>query len=104
MTMSPLNVTITREGQVCVLTVSGELDIATTPTLTQQAAAALRQPAERLIIDLSGLQFIDCGGARALAAVIRGAPRAARSWSAGPTAGSAGSWTCSPCRWNGPAP
>ena len=74
MTMSPLNVTITREGQVCVLAVSGELDIATTPALTQQAAAALRQPAERLIIDLSGLQFIDCGGARALAAVIRGAP------------------------------
>ena len=74
MTMSPLTVTITREGRVCVLAVSGELDIATTPTLTQQAAAALQEPAERLIIDLSGLQFIDCCGARALAAAARAAP------------------------------
>ena len=32
--MPPLTVTITREGRVCVLSVSGELDIATTPTLT----------------------------------------------------------------------
>jgi anti-anti-sigma factor len=73
-TMPPLTVTITREGRVCVLSVSGELDIATTPALTQQAAAALRLPAERLIIDLSGLQFIDCCGVRALAAVTRAAP------------------------------
>ena len=42
MTMSPLTVTITREGRVGVLAVSGELDIATTPALTQQAVAALR--------------------------------------------------------------
>ena len=73
-TLPPLTVTSTREGRVCVLGVSGELDIATTPALTQQAAAALRPPAERLIIDLSGLRFIDCGGARALAAVTRAAP------------------------------
>ena len=74
MIMRPLKVTITRKGRVCVLGVSGELDIATTPALTQQAAAALRLPAERLIIDLSGLQFIDCCGVRALAAVTRAAP------------------------------
>ena len=72
--MCPLTVTITREGQVCVLAVSGELDIATAAVLTQQAAAALRQPAERLIIDLSGLEFIDCCGVRALEAVTRAAP------------------------------
>ncbi len=73
-TLPPLTVTSTREGRVCVLGVSGELDIATTPALTQQAATALRLPAERLIIDLSGLQFIDCCGARALAAVTRATP------------------------------
>ena len=74
MTMPPLTVTITREGGVCVLAVSGELDIATTPALTRQAAAALQDPTERLIIDLSGLEFLDCCGARALAAVTRAAP------------------------------
>ena len=74
MTMPPLTVTITREGRVCVLSVSGELDIATIPTLTRQATAALQEPAERLIIDLSGLEFLDCSGVRALAAVTRAAP------------------------------
>jgi anti-sigma B factor antagonist len=73
-TMLPLTVTITRRGRVCVLGVSGELDIATAPTLTQQAAIALRPPTERLIIDLSGLRFVDCCGARALAAVASAAP------------------------------
>ena len=74
MTMPLLTVTIRREGRVCVLAVSGELDIATHPVLARQAAAALRQPAERLIIDLSGLEFIDCCGARALAALTYAAP------------------------------
>ena len=74
MTLPPLTVTSTREGRVCVLGVSGELDIATTPALTQQAAAVLKLPAQRLIIDLSGLRFIDCCGVRALAAVTRAAP------------------------------
>ena len=72
--MRPLTVTITRKGLVCVLGISGELDIATTPALTRQAAAALRPPTERLIIDLSGLRFVDCCGARALAAATRAAP------------------------------
>lgn len=74
MTISPLTVTIGRESRVCVLAVSGELDIVTHPALARQAAAALRQPAERLIIDLSGLEFIDCCGARALAALTCAAP------------------------------
>ena len=103
MTMPPLTVTIAREGRVCVLSVSGELDIATTPTLTRQAAAVLQDPAERLIIDLSGLEFLDCCGVRALAAV---APPLPRLPGPGPRGRHrpAGSWTCWPCRWNGPAP
>jgi anti-sigma B factor antagonist len=74
MMIPPLMVTITREGQVCVVAIGGELDIATIPALTRQADAALRQPVERLILDLSGLEFIDGAGARALAAVAHAAP------------------------------
>lgn len=74
MIMSPLTVKITRKGQICTLAVSGELDIATTHVLARRAAEALRLPTERLIIDLSGLQFIDVCGARGLAAVTRAAP------------------------------
>jgi len=73
-TTPPLTVTATREGRVCILAVGGELDVATAPTLTRHAAAALRQPTERLIIDLSGLTFIDCSGVRALAAATRAVP------------------------------
>jgi anti-anti-sigma factor len=73
-TIPPLDVTMTREGRVCVLAVGGELDIATVPALTRQAAAALRHPTERLILDLSGLAFTDCTGVRALAAVTRAVP------------------------------
>ena len=74
MIMSPLTVRITRKGQICTLAVSGELDIATTHVLARRAAEALRLPTERLIIDLSGLQFIDVCGARGLADVTRAAP------------------------------
>lgn len=68
-----LNVTIKQRGQVCVLSVSGELDIATAPILAGHAAA-LADLAGRLIVDLSGLEFVDCAGARALAAVTSAAP------------------------------
>ena len=74
MIMSPLTVRITRKGQICTLAVSGELDIATTHVLARRAAEALRLPTERLIIDLSGLQFIDVCGARGLADVTHAAP------------------------------
>jgi hypothetical protein len=67
-TVPALDVAIARAGRVCVLAVGGELDIATVTALTQRAEAAVRQPLERLILDLSGLEFIDCTGVGALAA------------------------------------
>jgi anti-sigma B factor antagonist len=74
MMILPLTVTVTREGQVCVVAIGGELDIASTPVLAEQAEPALRQRAERLILDLSGLEFIDSAGACALAALADAAP------------------------------
>jgi anti-anti-sigma factor len=71
--MPQLSVTIKQYGQVCVLSVSGELDIATVPILAGQAAV-LHGLAGRLIVDLSGLEFVDCKGAQALAAVTSAVP------------------------------
>jgi anti-anti-sigma factor len=68
-----LDVTIEQQGQVCVLSISGELDIATAPILGGQAVT-LHGLAGRLIVDLSGLEFIDCTGAQALAALTSAAP------------------------------
>ena len=69
-----LRVRVERDVGVCVLAVSGELDIATIPELAQQAAAVLETPPARLVLDLSGLEFIDCAGAQALVAVTETVP------------------------------
>jgi anti-sigma B factor antagonist len=73
MSKPPLTVTVKQAGRVCVVSVSGELDIATAPALAEQIAA-LPGGIERLIMDLSGLQFIDCCGARLLAGVTSAVP------------------------------
>lgn len=42
-----------------VLTVSGELDIATAPALRDRLAAAMEAGTHRLVIDLSAISFLD---------------------------------------------
>ena len=69
-----LKVKVEHHGPVCVLAVSGDLDLFTSARFTQSAAAALKIPAERFILDLSGLRFIDCCGTRTLAATTRAVP------------------------------
>jgi anti-sigma B factor antagonist len=69
-----LNIAIERRGVACVLAVSGEVDIYTSP----QLKAALTGPdvagCSRVIIDLGGVGFIDSSGL----GVIVGALRRAR--------------------------
>jgi anti-sigma B factor antagonist len=65
---------VQRDGAVCVLSVSGELDFVTADGFAERARLAVGGRAERLVLDLSGLAFADCCGARALAAVTRGVP------------------------------
>jgi anti-anti-sigma regulatory factor len=56
----------------CVLRVAGELDVATTAdALVHRAAASVRAVPGPVLIDLSGLTFIDAHGARALDTLIR---------------------------------
>jgi anti-anti-sigma factor len=66
-----VTVRLERYGRICVLAVSGELDLFTADGFSACAARAVEGRAERLILDLSGLRFTDCRGARALAAVTR---------------------------------
>ena len=69
-----LTVETARHGLVCVLAVTGELDLFTVAILAESAAAALRTPAERFVLDLSRLDFIDGCGARALATLTQTVP------------------------------
>jgi anti-anti-sigma factor len=53
-------------GDLTVVTLCGELDIATADTVTHAVADAPRTQCRRLIIDLRALEFIDSCGLRAI--------------------------------------
>ena len=56
---------------LCLLCISGQLDTAAAGSLAERAGAALRAAPGPVLVDLSGLTFIDAHGARALAALTR---------------------------------
>jgi anti-anti-sigma factor len=47
--------------------IRGELDLMSLPALAEQLALAGRDRPERLVFDLSGTHFMDCGAARLIA-------------------------------------
>lgn len=49
-----------------VLSLGGELDIATTSLLTERVHALVGEGYSRLVLDLAHLRFCDCAGLRAL--------------------------------------
>jgi anti-anti-sigma factor len=52
---------------VTTIVVTGELDLVSMPYLASQLALAVRDRPGRLVFDLGGTQFIDCGSARLIA-------------------------------------
>ena len=61
-----------RRGRICVVAVSGPLDMAASAGLTECVRAELTARPARLVIDMSGVNFVDFSGARALAAAALG--------------------------------
>lgn len=57
-----------------VIEVSGELTVTTDREFTDRVAEALAPAHGRVVFDLSGLDFVDCPGARALARAVRAVP------------------------------
>jgi anti-anti-sigma factor len=56
-----------RAGTTTVV-ISGELDLVTMPYLAEQLALVSRDSPARLVFDLAGTSFMDCGSARLIAA------------------------------------
>jgi anti-sigma B factor antagonist len=56
-------VSVERRAGTAIVHVVGELDLATAPTLIS-TLHALERPCERVVLDVSGLQFIDSTGMR----------------------------------------
>ncbi|HMH35759.1 MAG TPA: STAS domain-containing protein [Streptosporangiaceae bacterium] len=52
---------------VTTIVVKGELDLVTMPYLATRLTLALRDGPGRLVFDLSGTHFMDCGSARLIA-------------------------------------
>jgi len=61
-----------RAGTTAVV-IKGELDLVTMPYLAEQLALASRSPG-RLVFDLAGTSFMDCGSARL---IVTAGPRLA---------------------------
>jgi anti-anti-sigma factor len=69
-----LTIKIVRDGLVCVLILGGDLDLSETGEFLEQAALAVDNRTERLVLDLAGMTFLDCAGVRALAMAASFAP------------------------------
>lgn len=55
-----------RRGAAHVITLSGELDLATAPAVRDELVAAEATDADRIVLDLSALTFIDSTGLRTI--------------------------------------
>jgi anti-anti-sigma factor len=69
-TPSAFLVDVRRDGDDAIVAVTGEVDIATGPTLWSRIQRAMADGASRLVIDLAGTTFMDSTG---LAIIIRAA-------------------------------
>ena len=56
-----------------IVTVSGEVDVGTEGLLRQALLRIMRERGARLLLDVSGVSFMDCAGLRALLATRRNA-------------------------------
>jgi anti-anti-sigma factor len=68
--MPQFEVSVEHSGTTAIVHLAGELDIGTAPALAE-ALQSLERPCERIILDLTSLEFIDSTGLR-LAVVEHG--------------------------------
>ena len=86
----PLRVAVRAEGASTVVSLDGELDLASAERLRPQLLAAVRARPRTLVLDVSGLRFVDASGVSVLleaqralarsggAVVLRRPPRVVR--------------------------
>ena len=85
-----LHIDIAQRNGVTILSVLGEVDLATAPILDEQISAAEAGDASRIVVDLDRVSFMDSSGLQVLLAhvlskqngsrlqVTRGSPQVAR--------------------------
>ena len=58
-------------GQLCELTLTGEIDVYTAPSLKQELVALIESGCVNVIVDLGGVAFIDSSGLGVLVSALR---------------------------------
>ena len=71
-----IEVEVTRDAATVVIT--GELDLTTRPLLAERLGQALLATPRRLVLDMAGAGFLDCGSARLIAGAGRFLPTGGR--------------------------
>jgi anti-sigma B factor antagonist len=66
-----LNVSTASQGGHAVVTATGELDLYTAPRLQAALAGLLRENVDRVVVDLSGVEFCDSTGMNVLLAAMK---------------------------------
>lgn len=66
-----LNVSTSSQGGHAVVTATGELDLYTAPRLQTALAGLLRDQVDRIVVDLSGVEFCDSTGMNVLLAAMK---------------------------------
>ena len=65
-----LTVTVTREGEWCVLAVQGELDLYSNPTLLDRVHAVTTD-GQKIALDLGDVTFVDSSGLGSLVSALK---------------------------------
>ena len=73
-----LTVDYTVDGGTAVIRVAGEIDIASRDTLTDAAKTVIAAGANRLVLDMSAVSFMDSSGIAAVIEIGSAAPVALR--------------------------
>ena len=68
------------EGEVTVVALEGEIDLASVPEIEDRIAAAERENPDQLVIDVRGITFMDSSGLRVLLAAHHRAREAGREF------------------------
>ena len=71
MRLVELKVSTASQGGHAVVTANGELDLYTAPRLQTELAALLRENVDRIVVDLSGVEFCDSTGMNVLLAAMK---------------------------------
>jgi anti-sigma B factor antagonist len=66
-----LNVSTASQGGHAVVTATGELDLYTAPRLQAALSELLRERADRIVVDMSGIEFCDSTGMNVLLAALK---------------------------------